>query len=84
MFDRAVSDEPGLSGPEKTFLLGIEKILDAAMETLPAGDVFLYGINQSLSPGMVEALTRRYLAAGWADAEIVEGETGAFEIYLRP
>ncbi len=84
IYNLDVSEEDGINETEKSFLVGLEKIIDGAMETLPRGDAFVYGIHQSISPGMVQVLTRRYLAAGWREADLSEGETGAFDVYLRP
>lgn len=63
--------------------LGLEKIIDRAMDSHRRGDPFVYGIHQVLSPRMIGSLTRRYREAG-GEAWIREGATGAFMLVLHP
>lgn len=63
---------------------GLEKVIDGVLRGYRPGARFVYGIHQSLSPGMMRALERRYREAGWGEAVIRAGETGAFTMILSP
>lgn len=63
---------------------GLEKIIDRAMDSHRWGDPFVYGIHQELTPGIAELIARRYRAAGWSEAAVREGETGAYVLVLHP
>ncbi|HET7322025.1 MAG TPA: hypothetical protein VFI96_05995, partial [Longimicrobiaceae bacterium] len=69
---------------EMEFTRGLEKIVDGALQGVPAGHPFIYGIHQGLSPRMMEALRTRYRQAGWSEVILTEGLTGAYMLTLRP
>lgn len=85
---RATDLDPGAEGLNRIefdLTLGLEKVIDWTLEQRHrAGDPFVYGIHQSLSPRMVEALRRRYAEAGWTEVILREGLTGAFMLVLHP
>jgi hypothetical protein len=74
----------GLNPAERDFTYALERIIDRAMDTLRAGQPFVYGIHQSLSPRMIAVLQARYREAGWREVEIDESGTGAYMLVLRP
>jgi hypothetical protein len=78
------AEAEGFNRMEFELTLGLEKIIDRMMDSHRRGDSFVYGIHQALSPRMIESLARRYHEAGWGDAWIREGATGAYMLVLHP
>lgn len=66
------------------FVRGLEGVVDRALERHPAGESFVYGIYQEMDPVTMDFLVRRYTAAGWGDAKLKPGLTGAFLLVLVP
>jgi hypothetical protein len=62
---------------------GLAAVIDRALARHPAGETFVYGIHQELSPSALERLRERYLAAGWGDVSLREGATGSYLLVLR-
>jgi hypothetical protein len=73
----------GLNRMEYEMAFGLERIIDRTLERHRGGP-FVYGIHQALSPRMIASLARRYREAGWSEASIQEGATGAYLLVLRP
>lgn len=73
-----------LSASDFAFLSGIEAAIDRALENHRAGETFVYGVHQEMPAGVPEALAARYRAAGWSNATVKKGETGAHNIVLNP
>ena len=74
----------GLNRLEFDLAHGLEKVIDDVMKKHRPGDPFVYGIGQSISPRMSEALSARYRAAGWSEARISQHATGACLLVLTP
>jgi hypothetical protein len=74
----------GLSADEQAFLSGLEGVLDRAIAKLRPGERFVFGVHQELPPAVAECLVRRYREAGWAEVELIPGETGAYTLLLEP
>ncbi len=73
-----------LSAEEAAFAQGLEGIIDRALRGVRPGERFVYGIHQALPERISECVVRRYLAAGWAEAIILPGATGAATLVLAP
>lgn len=73
-----------LSTEEAVFAHGLESIIDRALASVRPGERFVYGIHQALPEQISECIVRRYLAAGWAEAVILPGLTGAATLVLAP
>lgn len=73
-----------LTAEERGFAAGLEGVIDRALQRLPRGDRFVYGIHQGLPAGVADCIVRRYLAAGWSVARITPGATGASTLLLDP
>ena len=73
-----------LTAEERGFAEGLEGVIDRALQRLPPGERFVYGIHQGLPPAVAECIVRRYLAAGWSVARITPGATGASTLLLAP
>ena len=73
-----------LSAEESAFLQGLEGVIDRAMRGLRPGERFVYGIHEALAPRLVDCVLRRYREAGWAEAEMLPGATGAATLVLSP
>ena len=73
-----------LDGEERAFLQGLEGVIDRALRGVRPGERFVYGIHQELAPRIAACLLRRYREAGWAEAEMLPGETGAATLVLSP
>ena len=74
----------GLNRMESELAFGLEKIIDRTLEGHRRGEPFVYGIHQALEPRVADCLLRRYREAGWAEAEIIPGATGAATLVLSP
>ena len=79
-----LDERAGLNPAELGFTHALERIVDRAMHTLRPGQPFVYGIHQSLSPGMIAVLEQRYREAGWGDVSLEASGTGAYMLVLRP
>lgn len=66
------------------FLRGLEGIIDRALRNHPPGDTFVYGIHQDIAAEQLEPLLERYRAAGWGEAKLRPGLTGAVLLVLVP
>jgi hypothetical protein len=77
-------DTEKLNRMELELASGLEKVIDGVLRGHRRGTPFVYGIHQSLSPAMMRALERRYREAGWKEAVIRPGETGASIMILTP
>lgn len=73
-----------LAAEEMAFVQGLEGVIDRALRGVPRGERFVYGIHQELAPAIGECLVRRYLEAGWREARILPGATGAATLVLAP
>ena len=73
-----------LSAEERAFVQGLEGVIDRALRGVRAGERFVYGIHQELDPRLADCLLRRYREAGWAEAEVFPGATGAATLVLAP
>jgi hypothetical protein len=73
-----------LSAEDAAFVQGLEGVIDRALRGVRPGERFVYGIHQELAPAIAECVVRRYLAAGWAEATILPGATGAATLVLAP
>jgi hypothetical protein len=73
-----------LGADERAFVQGLEGVIDRALRGIRPGERFVYGIHQALEPRIADCLLRRYREAGWADAEILPGATGAATLVLAP
>jgi hypothetical protein len=73
-----------LSAEETAFVLGLEGVIDRALRGVRPGERFVYGIHQELAAPIAGCIVRRYLAAGWAEARILPGATGAATLVLVP
>ena len=73
-----------LGADESAFVQGLEGVIDRALRGVRPGERFVYGIHQELEPRIAECLLRRYREAGWAEAEILPGATGAATLILAP
>jgi hypothetical protein len=73
-----------LAASDFAFLLGVEAAIDRALDGHRPGESFVYGIHQEMPAGVAEALEARYRAAGWAEARVKRGETGAHLVVLVP
>lgn len=73
-----------LSRADAAFMEGLEKIIDRALKRHTAGERFVYGVHQGLSPAMASELRRRYVSAGWRDVVVKESGTGAHLLVLTP
>ena len=62
---------------------GLAAVIDRALARHPAGETFVYGIHQELSPAALEHLRARYLEAGWREVALREGATGAHLLVLK-
>ena len=69
---------------ERAFVQGLEGVIDRALRGLRPGERFVNGIHQALEPRVADCLLRRYREAGWAEAEIIPGATGAATLVLSP
>jgi len=74
--------EPEPSAEEAALADGLAAVIDRMLERHPAGDTFLYGIHQTISPGMLTYLRRHFRRAGWAQVTVREGATGAHLLVL--
>jgi hypothetical protein len=68
---------------ERELALGLEKVIDGVLKDHRSGEPFVYGIHQSLSPRMVDALVERYRSAGWEEVRLTPGLTGTCMLVLR-
>ena len=73
-----------LDAEESAFVRGLEGVIDRALRGLRPGERFVYGIHQGLAPRIADCLLRRYRDAGWAEAEMLPGATGAATLVLSP
>lgn len=73
-----------LAAGDFAFLLGLEAAIDGALDGHRPGESFVYGIHQEMPAGVAEALEARYRAAGWSEARVKPGETGAHVVVLVP
>jgi hypothetical protein len=73
-----------LSAEEAAFVQGLEGVIDRALRGVRPGERFVYGIHQELPAPIAACVVRRYLAAGWAEATILPGATGAATLVLAP
>jgi hypothetical protein len=80
----ASPDCPGLGVEDLAFVRGLEGVIDRALRGVRPGERFVYGIHQELAPQIAECVVRRYLAAGWSEAVVLPGATGAATLVLAP
>jgi hypothetical protein len=73
-----------LDAEEAAFVAGLEGVIDRALRGLRPGERFVYGIHQELAPRIADCLLRRYREAGWGEARILPGATGAATLVLAP
>ena len=66
------------------FVAGLEGVIDRALHGYRAGDRFVFGIHQALTPGVESCLIGRYLRAGWREARVIPSATGAATLVLSP
>ena len=62
---------------------GLAAVIDRALLRHPAGETFVYGIHQELSPTALDHLRQRYTAAGWREVNLRTGATGSHLLVLR-
>lgn len=74
----------GLGAEEVAFVLGLEGVIDRALRGVRPGERFVYGIHQELAAPLARCLEQRYLEAGWAEARVLPGATGAATLVLAP
>ena len=72
-----------LNKVEYEMTLGLELVIDGAVQKFRGTGPFAYGISQALSPRMRDVLGRRYREAGWGDVRISEGATGGSVVVLH-
>jgi hypothetical protein len=72
-----------LNRVEYEMTVGLELVIDGAIQTFHATGPFAYGVSQALSPRMREVLGRRYREAGWGDVRVSEGATGGSVVVLH-
>lgn len=73
-----------LTDEQLGFARGLEGIIDRALQRHRPGESFVYGIHQELDPPVADLLVRRYTAAGWSEARLKPGLTGAPTLVLVP
>jgi hypothetical protein len=73
-----------LSAEEAAFVQGLEGVIDRALRGVRPGERFVYGIHQELAAPIARCVERRYLEAGWAEARVLPGATGAATLVLAP
>ena len=73
-----------LTAEEAAFVQGLEGIIDRALHGVRPGERFVYGIHQALPDRISDCVLRRYRAAGWTEATILPGVTGAATLVLAP
>jgi hypothetical protein len=73
-----------LSADQAAFVQGLEGVIDRALQGLRPGERFVYGIHQELAGPIARCVERRYLEAGWAEARVLPGATGAATLVLAP
>ena len=73
-----------LTAEEAAFVRGLEGMIDRALRGVRPGERFVYGIHQELTAPIARCVERRYLDAGWAEARVLSGATGASTLVLAP
>ncbi len=71
-----------LGQEENGFVSGLEGVIDRALQNHPPGERFVFGIHQALSPSIERCLLARYRTAGWGEARVIPGATGAATLVL--
>jgi hypothetical protein len=84
LYDEPASEPGSDEDGERGLAHGLERIIDRSLQRHRPGERFVYGIHQSLSPRLIATLESRYRAAGWREATVREGATGAFVLILAP
>ena len=68
---------------DPSFADGLAAVIDRALARHPAGETFVYGIHQELSPEALDRLRERYQADGWREVSLRAGATGSYLLVLR-
>lgn len=75
-------EEPEPTSEDAALADGLAAVIDQMLERHPPGETFLYGIHQSISPGMLTHLRRHFQKAGWEYVNVRKGATGAHLLVL--